>query len=238
MVYFTVFPPSFLFFRSFRITRCDPFARQQQRKKARGDSGQGGVRFTNIFPPKPDPQWYWLVTFFSILVFLNFFESRPVRPSESGHFIGIVEGKRRRRRRRSVGRRRGATPRQVRQKKRRGGKSTKTLFFSLSLSLSLSILFPSVVAGSLPEKENNFLFYLFLIWPNFRQFRDFKKRIVVVYFVSHFVCTCRKKVGFRDNNKYKMTSQVKAEAAIEAGAAFETLQQSYRREIRKITNCE
>ncbi len=35
-----------------------------------------------------------------------------------------------------------------------------------------------------------------------------------------------------------MTSQVKAEAAIEAGAAFETLQQSYRREIRKITNCE
>ena len=180
-------------------------------------------------------RWLFL---FSFLVFLNFFESRPVRPSESGHFIGIVEGKRRRRRRRSVGRRRGATPRQVRQKKRRGGKSTKTLFFSLSLSLSLSILFPSVVAGSLPEKENNFLFYLFLIWPNFRQFRDFKKRIVVVYFVSHFVCTCREKVGFRDNNKYKMTSQVKAEAAIEAGAAFETLQQSYRREIRKITNCE
>ena len=102
--------------------------------------------------------------------------------------------------------------------RRRGGEEKARKLFS-SLSLSLSILFPSVVAGSLPEKENNFLFYLFLIWPNFRQFRDFQKRIVVVYFASHFVCTCRRKVGFRDNNEYKMTSQVKAEAAIEAGAA-------------------
>ncbi len=66
VVYFTVFPPSFLFSRSFRMTRSDPFARQQQRKKARGDSGQGGVRFTNIFPPKSDPQWHspLVVSFF------------------------------------------------------------------------------------------------------------------------------------------------------------------------------
>ncbi len=172
MVYFTVFPPSFLFFRSFRMTRCDPFARQQQRKKARGDSGQGGVRFTNIFPPKPDPQWYWLVTFFSILVFLNFFESRPVRPSESGHFIGIVEGRRRRRRRRSVGRRRGATPRQVRQKKRRGGKSTKTLFFSFSLCL---FFFPRSSPALCQKRRIISYSTCFSSGPTFANFEIFKK---------------------------------------------------------------
>ncbi len=113
----------------------------------------------------------WLLLFY-ILVFLNFFESRPVRPSESGHFIGIVEGKRRRRRRRSVGRRRGATPRQVRQKKRRGGKSTKTLFFSFSLCL---FFFPRSSPALCQKRRIISYSTCFSSGPTFANFEIFKK---------------------------------------------------------------